>query len=241
MKKILVFIVIAFISFSSFAQMCDQIVIEGKSSVKMAPEQYIFNVRISVSDSNYTACANLALEEAEKITKEFTKNGIDKDLIKTLNYSIREVREHDYKTNKSVFKGYQAEIPLRIKTHINYDKNDVIFEIIKNNFEANFNLNFELTPEQTEAIKEKLIALAVEDAKQKAKVVAESAGIRLGKISKIQYGEPKSIAQFSNSNYELQKETIMIRGAASIGGTSILNPSEIEMSTSILVSWRIED
>jgi len=241
MKKILFLITLATLAIPGFAQMCDQIVIEGKSSVKMAPEQYIFNVRISVTDSNYTKCGDLALKEADKIAKEFTKNGIDKDLIKTQNYSIREIRERDYTTNKQVFKGYRAEIPVIIKTHIDYDKNDLIFEIIKNNFGSNFNLNFALTPKQTDKVKEELIALAVEDAKQKAKVVAESADLKLGSISKIQYGEPRLIRSFSNTSYDLQKESVMIRGASAMGGTSVLNPSEIEMRTQIVISWRINE
>lgn len=239
MKKITILFVMALFAFPTFAQMCDQIVIEGKSSVKMAPEQYIYNVKITVIDSNYTECTNLILTEANKITKEFEANGIDKDLIKTQNYSIREIRERDYKTQLSVFKGYTATIPITIKTHVDYAKNDLIFEIIKNNFGANFNLNFALTPEQTEKVKEKLIALAVEDAKQKAKVVAQSADLDLGTISKIQYGEPKTIRGFSNHSYDLQKEQLMIRGSSSIGGTSALNPSEIEMRTNIVIAWRI--
>ncbi len=241
MKQLVLIIALALFAITTFAQMCDQVVIEGKSSVKMAPEQYIFNVRISVSDSNYTTCANLALKEAEKIASEFKRNGIDKDLVKTQNYSIREIREHDYVTKKLEFKGYQAEIPIIIKTVADYEKNDIIFEIIKNNFEANFNLSFALTPAQTDEVKAKLISLAVEDAHQKAKIIAESSEIKLGNISKIQYGEPQLIRGFSNTSYELQTEQIMIRGSGKIGGTNALNPSEIEMSTSIIIAWQIEE
>lgn len=242
MKKIALLILLAMFTISTFAQMCDQIVIEGKSSVKMQPEQFIFNVRISVTDSNYTKCADLATHEAEKIIEEFKRNGIEEGLIKTQNYSIREIREHDYKTQKSVFKGYRGQIPISIETLSDYKKNDIIFKIIKNNFGADFTLNFALTPEQKDEVKAKLIALAVEDAKQKAKIVTQSAGIQLGKISKIQYGEPRLIRNFSDVNYDLQNEHVMIRGMSSkAGGTKALNPADIEMRTSIVVAWRINE
>lgn len=241
MKQLLILFFLATVSVGSFAQdsFCDQIVVEGKSSVRLVPEQWIFNVRISVQDSNYTKCANLALEKADKITHDFTKNGIDKDFIKTLTYSITEIRKHNYKTNTSVFEGYKAEIPIRIKTRSDYAKNDKIFEIIKNNFEADFSLNFALTPEQTEEVKEKLIALAVDDAKQKAEIIAQSAHINLGKISKIQYGEPRIIGSFANTN-DLQKTSFMIRGTASAGASS-LNPADIEMRTEIIIAWQIKE
>lgn len=238
MKQLVaLFILIAF-SIASFAQ--GEIVIEGKSSVKLIPEQLIFNINMSVKDSNYQKCTNLALERIEFIKSQFAKNGIDKELIKTQNYSIREIRKHDYKTQKSVFDGFEASIPITIKTTRDYSKNDQIFEIIKNNFDANFNLNFALTPEQIDAVKEKLIKLAVEDAKQKAKVVAESAEVKLGKISKIQYGEPHSARPYSN-NYDLMRSGNMKAMVAESSITETINPDEIEMRTEIIIAWKIEE
>jgi hypothetical protein len=240
MKQLITLFILATVAISSFAQnqYPDDLVVEGKSSVKLIPEQLIFNVRISVSDSVYSACTEKVLKKAEMLTNQFTKNGIDKDLIKTLNYSIREVREYDNITRQQVFKGYQAEIPVMIKTVADYPKNDLIFEIIKTNFNADFTLLFALTPKQKESVKEKLIELAVEDAKQKAKIIAKSAEIKIYGIRHIQYGEPQLIGAYSRANYELQKETIMIRGAAS-SVSDTLNPSEIEMSTSVIIAWRI--
>jgi uncharacterized protein YggE len=225
---------------AAFAQVGNEVVVEGKSSVKIAPEQYLFGVHISVKDSNYTTCGNKALEEADKIAKQFEAQGIDKDLIKTQRYSIQEIRERDYTTNKMVFKGYRAEIPLTITTHADYKKNDLIFEIIKNNFGANFNLNFGLTPEQTNKVKERLIALAVKDANEKAGVIANSANITLGGINKIQYGEPRLIRGFSSTSYDLQQNEIMLRGSSSLKAGSVLNPSEVEMRTSIIIAWQIK-
>lgn len=237
---ILLFIVLGFAAQSMAQnQYPDELVVEGKSSVKLVPEQFMFNVRISVDDSSYSVCAEKALKEAEMLTNEFTKNGIDKDLIKTHNYSIREVREYENISRKSVFKGYQADIPVLIETVADYPKNDLIFEIIKNNFNADFSLSFALTPDQKENVKEKLIQLAVEDAQQKAEIIAKSAGIKIFGIRHIQYGEPQLIGTYSHPNFEMRKESIMIRGTASAGGTSALNPSEIEMSTSVVIAWRI--
>lgn len=170
-------------------------------------------------------------------------NNIDKELIKTLNYSIREIREHDYKTRKQVFKGYRAEIPVVIKTPTDYDKNDKIFEIIINNFNADFNLNFALTPEQIETAKQELISLAVEDAKEKATAIVQSAGVELGEISKIQYGEPRTIRNFTHANYDLLNsgQLVGISAESSRGITKTLKPAEIEMRTNIMIAWEIED
>ncbi len=238
MKQFVILSFLVILSTYSFAQ--GEIVIEGKSSVKLIPEQLIFNINMSVKDTNYAKCTNLALEKIELIKSQFVNNGIDKNLIKTQNYSIREIRKHDYKTQKLVFEGFEASIPITIKTTRNYSKNDQIFEIIKNNFEANFNLNFALTPEQIEAIKEKLIELAVEDAKQKAKVVANSAEVELGKISKIQYGEPHSVRPYSYNN-DLMKSGSLVAMAPESSISETINPDELEMRTEIIIAWKIDE
>uniref|UniRef100_UPI00321777C8 SIMPL domain-containing protein n=1 Tax=uncultured Draconibacterium sp. TaxID=1573823 RepID=UPI00321777C8 len=241
MKQLFTLFILAAFAVSSLAQdkFPEEMVIEGKSSVKLIPEQLIFNVRISATDTNYAACTDLVLQKAQQITDKFIENGIDKDLIKTLNYSIRELREYDNIERKAVFKGYKAEIPVVIKTLYNNPKNDIIFEIIKSNFNADFNLTFALTPEQKEQAKEELIALAIEDAKQKAKIISENAGIKMYNIRRIQYGEPQLIGMYTRPNYDMQKESFMLRGAASEGITNTLNPSEIEMRTSVVIAWDI--
>lgn len=205
MKNLVLLFLFTFIALNVFSQdpFCKTIVVEGKSSVKMAPEVIIFNVSFSVTDTSYTRCANLALQKIDKIKLQFTSNGIDKELIKTINYSIREEREHNRILGQQAFKEYRANIPLLIKTEVNNPHNSQIFEIIKNNFQSDFRLNFELSQNQINAIKEELIELAVKDARQKAQLLAKNADIKLGRISKIQYGDPNTILNFTHTNHEL--------------------------------------
>lgn len=236
MKQLIIIFILSTFSVSTFAQA--NIHVEGKSSVKLVPEQLIFSVNISVKDIDYNTCANMAVEKIEKIKSQFSKNGVDEKLIKTQNYSIREIRKHDYKTQKSVFEGYQASIPITITTQRDYSKNDVIYEIIKDNFNADFNLNFALTAKQIEKVKAKLIDLAVKDAQQKAEVISKSADIKLGKISAIQYGEPRKVQPYNN-NYDLMTAGNMKAMSAESSISKVMNPEEIEMRTEIMISWAI--
>ncbi|NQU55526.1 MAG: SIMPL domain-containing protein [Bacteroidetes bacterium] len=242
MNKLVLFSLFAFISSLAFSQdpFCEAIVVEGKSSVRLVPEMITFSINLSVNDTNYANCTELAIKEIELVQSEFTSNCIDKKLIQTVNYSIREESEHDPQLRRQVFKGYRATIPIRIKTKVDYSKNDLIFEIIKNNFKANFNLNFSLSPKQVEGVKEKLIELAVKDAKEKAQQLAKSADIKLGKISKIQYGEPQTIRNFTRSNYELRYSTMQMESASSRMNIESLNPVETEMQTNVMLAWKIE-
>ena len=243
MKNLIFLFLFISTSFNTFSQdsFCEAIVVEGKSSIKMAPEIITFNINFSVVDTNYTRCAEMALQKIESVKSQFIKNSIDEELIKTNNYSIVEQREYDQVSRKQVFKGYRASIPILIKTEVDDPRNNQIFEIIKNNFQSNFNIKFDLSQIQIDTIKEKLIELAIEDANLKAQLLAKNSKIKLGRISKIQYGEPRTIRNFTHSNYELlnsgQLETM---SSVHKAGITVLNPAKKEMRTSVMIAWMIE-
>ena len=241
MKKLTLLFAVVVLSANLMAQTTsnNQILVEGKSSVKLIPEEISFTVNLSVKDSNYTKCADMAVEKTDKIKKLFVKNGIDEELIKANGYSITEIQRYDPQLRTSVPDGYQANIPVTIRTKRDYKKNDVIFELIKDNLESNFNLNFSLSDEQMDAVKEKLISLAVQDARQKADWIAKAANISLGKVKNIQYGEPRMMGAF-NSRQELMLADVMpMTRSANAKITEVLSPAEVEMQTDIIISWEI--
>ena len=242
MKKVVLFMLLIAFTAPIFAQqqINPQITVEGKSSVKLMPEEISFTVNLSVKDSNYSNCADLAVEKLEKIKALFVENGIEEELIKTSRYSIREIQRHDPQLRQMVSDGYEASIPLTIQTKRDYKKNDLIFTIIKENIESSFSLNFSLSDEQRDSVKEKLIDLAVQDARQKAIIIAKSANVELGTITSIQYGEPRMLRGF-NANNELMMARALPAMAADSKITDVLSPDEIEMRTEIVMSWQISE
>lgn len=240
MKKVVLLLALFAFTTSIFAQQQNnaQILVEGKSSVKLMPEEISFTVNLSLKDSIYERCADLAVEKLENIKALFLENGIDEELIKTNRYSIREIQRHDPQLRQMVSDGYEASIPLTIQTKRDYSKNDLIFTIIKENIESSFSLNFSLSDEQRDSVKEKLIDLAVQDARQKATIIAKSAEIKLGKVASIQYGEPRMMHGF-NANNELMMARALPAMAADSKITDLLSPDEIEMRTEIIISWQI--
>ncbi|MDX8340310.1 SIMPL domain-containing protein [Draconibacterium sp. IB214405] len=241
MKKIILAFALIVAMLGSFAQdnKSGTIKVEGKSEVKLLPEEIWFNVSMTVKDQDYKTCADLAVQKLAEIKSLFTENGIEKDKIKTNSYSVREIQRHDPELRKMVSDGYQATIPLTVRTNRDYDKNNVIFELIKDNLESNFNMNFALSEKQIAEVKTKLIKLAVADAKEKAEIISDAAGVELGKIANIQYGEPNIVG--INNPPALRKADIMIRDYASQNEIiDILEPDEVKMGTNIVISWNVQ-
>ena len=244
MKKILFLSALVFFAAGAFSQSPVSgnriITVEGKSSVKVMPEDLSFSVSLSEKDMDYATCAEMAVKKMEQIKQLFVDNGIDEELIKASNYSIRKVQKYDSKTRQQVFDGYEASIPLSIRTRRDYKKNDLIFDLIKDHLQANFNLSFLLSDEQTAAVKEKLITLAVEDARQKAQWITQSTGVKLGKLRSAQYGEPQLIGRLTNNTELMRVDAMPTMRKASTQITSVLSPDEMELQTRIVLAWDIE-
>lgn len=240
MKRIILSLAVIVFSLGSFAQTNEDriITVEGKSEVKLLPEEIWFNVSLTVKDQDYKTCADLAVQKLAEIKSLFTENGIEKDMIKTNRYSVREIQRHDPELRKMVSDGYQATIPLTVRTNRDYDKNNVIFKLIKDNLESNFNMNFALSEEQIAAVKAKLIKLAVDDAKEKAEIITQAAEVELGKIAHIQYGEPNLVG--INNPPALRKADVMVRGMAQNEIVDLLEPDEVKMATNIVISWNLQ-
>jgi uncharacterized protein YggE len=224
----------------SFSQdpFCETVVIQGQSSVKQTPELVAFFIEFTVLDTNFEQCANLALQKIKSVKSQFIENDLEEELVKTINYSISEENRHDSRSGQQIFIGYRAHIPLSIKTNVSDPNASKIFELIKSNFKSNFRINFELSENQIENIKEKLIELAVQDATSKAEILAKNLNVKLGRISKIQYGDPQMVRDFTRSNYNLIS-SVQLMSEIIKADINTLTPVEIEMRTSVMLAWEI--
>jgi hypothetical protein len=64
--------------------------------------------------------------------------------------------------------------------------------------------------------------------------------IELGKVTKVQYGDPREVRNFTRSNYDLiEGRAVSISGSVSRASITTLKPEEITMTTSVMLAWDI--
>lgn len=242
MRHFVILFLCIVISNTAFSQdpFCEAIVTQGKASYKQNPETISFHIDFRVMDKDYDKCTNTALKKIDSLKIKFRENKIDENLILTSSYSISETSARDNRTNKQVHTGYQARIPIYIRTQVDDPSADKIFELVKSTLKTDVKINFELSPSQIDEVKETLISMAVEDATSKAKILTKNLEVQLGKILKVQYGDILAIRNFTNTNYELR--SIRQRNVSAVSRVSIttLKPHPIEMTTEVMLAWEIE-
>lgn len=237
MKYLLIVLILLAGTLSQAQQRDSNITVEGKASIKVTPELIFFQVTITERDTSYGQCAQLALNKIERVKQEFQKRGLDEKMLKTQDYSIQEERKHDRQLGQSVFSGYRADIRIIIESEVPNTSNNQIFDIIKDHFTGNTRIYYGLSDKQRDGLKEKIIDLAVKDAVSKAKILVNSADVKLGSITDIQYGNPQIVANLSRPKAELLSAVSV---ADSQPGTiTSLSPNQIQMSTRVVVAWEI--
>lgn len=96
-----------------------------------------------------------------------------------------------------------------------------------------FRINY--TVKDTEAAKNKLLAKAVADSKEKAKVLAEAAGVILGDIVTIDYswGELEIVAR------PVERCVMSTPNAATDSYQMDIEPDDIDVTDTVTVVWEI--
>ena len=240
-KVILILLAVLTLCFNSFSQEIDNVlIVEGKGLVKIEPEIVKFLINFESNDTNYSRCVENSLLKIKNAKDLFEKTGVPRNELKSLNYSVKKDYKYNSQTKQKDFIGYKTNAPLVIEIKLNKPYVDKVFEIVNKKIQTSYTLSFELSSNQLDSARNELIELAVLDAKEKAKSICRETNISLGKVLKVQYGEPKIISNFIRPGYELMHERnskILLRGTSSTLNT--LTPKNIELKTHIVIGWEI--
>ncbi len=201
--------------------------VNGEGKVTAIPNIAEINLGLQINKATVEAAQKEANEKINNITAELKKLGLEGKDIKTINYSL--YPEYDYRAGQKIV-GYNVNITLRVKVK-DFDKiNQVIDTATSLGANQIGNLSFTIDDERLEELKMEARKQAIEKAKDKAKEIANAAGLRLGRIVNISESTPSD-----SSPIPLLRE-------AGIGGIeedskTEIQPGESEITISIVLSY----
>lgn len=197
MKRFLV-IALVCIPVTAFAQMPPppgsmprMLSVSGEAHMEIAPDQAVLNV--SVVSRNQEL--NPAKQANDKLTKTVTDIalglGIKKDKIATSNLYVSP--EYDYVNGRQQLKDYIINRSLRITMDTMDVHERLLSQVIAAGVDQVGGVEFKLA--DPESVDQKLRAEAVKNAYARAKVLADTAGVELGKPISIATGGAAPIVQ----------------------------------------------
>jgi len=176
-------IVISIVRDRIVSQQFRQVTINGQGRVSYTPDLAMLNLGVQIDKvAKPEEALNQLNSKVEGIVKALGAAGIADENIQTQNYSL--YPQYDYKDNVSTVSGYNANEQLVIKI-VDYDQNpEKLSQVIAASSKAGINQVNGLWFEASDIndLKQEARIKAIEDARSKSQVLAETAGVRLKKV-----------------------------------------------------------
>lgn len=221
------------IGFEALAQV-DQRSLEvvGKAIIKATPQEVNFRIPLKIIDSSYSGCSDALGETLSKLRADLLRKGIAEDKIHTSNYNIAE--NLVYEGGKRQQQGYKGSVVVMVSEKYSSEFIQKVLMSVEK-LKLTYAINFSLNSQQKDELSKQAITKAVEDAKQKAIILAEASQVQLGDITLISYGkdnyriEPLAMERMS-MNQDEQKGSNELN----------LNPPLLSLNKSVTIVWQIE-
>ncbi|NIP30121.1 MAG: DUF541 domain-containing protein [Candidatus Dadabacteria bacterium] len=205
--------------------------INGNGEVSAQPD--VGYITISVQTSSKIA-TNAVTQNAER-----TRNVINKikqiisgnDKVKTTNYNLSPIYDYDKNTKKQFLKEYRVVNEVLVETHDLDNIGMLIDSTTKLGANRVYGPTFDLS--NKDILRKKALSLAVKDAKETAKIIAEASGVKIINILKIvpSYNYPKP---YRRGAYEV---------SSSISADSVPTPIEsgdIKVKANVNIIFEIQ-
>lgn len=219
------------------------IIVEGTKTKSYKPNEININLTFTYVHNEYDIC----LEEGLKLIDDFVFNTlsklkIDKENFKTRNFQVRHKTKFDYQNNKEIDLGYE----FREDAFINLDYSvdiiaNFIEEISKIKNGPKYMMTFGL--KELEEAKKEVLKLSYKEMEDKAKVIAEAAGLSLKRCLKVDF-KPFTETIISNSNLNEVYAENSARFAKASSASEVVSktfiPEDIQVSQTLYSLWLAE-
>lgn len=210
--------------------------VKGQGKISVPPDTIEINMVLISVKPTYEEAMNAASKALDDLRNCLKSVGFEKEDIKTTRFAVNTKYENvrdDNGNYKNVFLGYEVTNNLKIE----FEQNNIKLGRVLNALSAcpstpEFSILYKIK-DDTKA-KNLLLWNAIEDAKEKAKIMSQVAGVRLGKILSIDY-TPGEIGIYREM-YSVNKGLPLMANGAMID----LVPENLELEDSVIIVWKIE-
>ena len=203
--------------------------VQGTGKVFTEPDLCILSFKLKEENKDYAKCLENLNKRTKRLREAIAKNEIDIHSLKTSDFEIK-IKDR-YSKGRYIFDGYEGTHRLHIELPIEEElRNRVLSTIVKSRSGAEINISFSV--KDKEPIKRKALKEALRVAKENAKALSDEAGVKLGKILKIEYGWSEVRIREYSAN--------MILESASHYDFDI-EPEELYAEDSVTITYEIID
>jgi hypothetical protein len=215
----------------SFAQTPSSIILAGTATTKVNPDQALMDFTVTGRDKSESVAMNNLNANVNALTTLLNKQGNNQLLI--LGYSVNP--DITYENGSQKNNGFVATQQLEMKMKMDKDKISSLMQALQNANLQNTQMQFgaTLSDDLEKSTRTDLMRKAIDDAKSKATILADEAGLKLGPVNRIEYNVPRN-GPGPMMSYATP------RAAEANSSWTDLNVQPIDLAETVTVTYLIE-
>ena len=214
-----------------------KITVKGTGYASVKPDLMVLTIDVRSIDFDYEIAMKKASDASHQLVDAVTAVEFAKDDLKTTDFRINT----DYKsqktndgTYKSIFNGYVCRQDFRLEFELDFTRlSQVLTAISKLSFRPE--LEIEFTVKDTNSVSETLLRSATINAREKAEILADASGIKLGDLLDIYYNWGR-IDLYSTTNYQTRESPQMLSESIN----PYIAPEDISVQDTVTFVWAIQ-
>lgn len=216
--------------------------VTGKGQIKVKPDTTRITMSLEGTWPEYGETLRHSSQDTERLKDVLSAFGFERSDLKTLNFNV-ETEYESYKdkgTYKQRLIGYRFTHMMKVEFPSDNDRlGKVLYALANCPLKPEFRLSY--TVSDPEAAKNDLLGKAVTDAKEKASVLTQAAGVTLKDIQSIDYSWGEIDFEYRPMNRMLMADEYLARpmAAESPSYDMDIEPDDIEVSDTVTVLWEI--
>lgn len=217
--------------------------ITGRGQIRVRPDMTRINITLEGICPEYGETLRRSSRDTDCIREVLADLGFEKPDLKTLSFNV-DTEYEPYKENdayKQRLVGYKFRHLMKVEFESDHDRlGRVLYALAHCPVKPEFRISY--TVKDQEAAKNELLGRAVTDAKEKAAVLTQAAGVKLGEIQSIDYSWEEISFEVrpmrSVMLAEIDGEDRMAHGE--VGYDLDIEPDDIEVSDTVTVIWEMQ-
>jgi uncharacterized protein len=200
--------------------------VQGTGEETAIPDTALISLGVTKEATTVETAQNQVNQIIGAITKDIKKLGLEDKNIKTSNYSVNPTYNYDRGTQTP--NGYSVNATIEIRITPIEKANQAIDLATKDGATQVGNMQFVLNEDKQKELENQARKAAIAQAKEKAKQIANEAGINLGRIIDVQE---------SGNHPQPVYQTAMLEKADSATPPTELKPGENKISITVTLSY----
>lgn len=216
--------------------------VTGKGKLLVKPDQIHLFMNLHDTKRTYEEILEQSSKQAEQLKECFVNLGFGQKDLKTTFFRV-DAKYENYKHDgawKQRMIGYEFRQELKLEFDLDNELlGKVLYALAHCSVSPVFRIDY--TVKDIEAVKNELLAKAIQDSKTKAEVLTMAAGVILGEIQKIDYSWDEMEVRCSPAAGMLAaKGSVTLMEGAEESYDMNIEPDDIDVADTVTVIWEIK-